>query len=261
MFTTIQFTVEDRIATLTLRRPEKRNAISQRMMDELRAALTEAERAPARILVLAAEGTSFCAGLDLSELRQMASHGAEKNRQHAEDFAGLLWALYQFPRPIIAAVQGPAVAGGAGLVMACDFAIAAEEACFGFPEVKVGLVPAIISAFLVRQVGARHARDLLLTGRMAAALEANRMGLVNEVVASSKLMPRVQQLAGQLLGNSPMAMQAAKALLRSYEAESLNDDLARGMKVNATMRQSADYAEGVRSFLERRKPRWEEGTE
>lgn len=261
MFTTIQFTVEDRIATLTLRRPEKRNAISQTMIEDLRAAFAETERSGARVLVMAAEGTTFCAGVDLGDLRQMSSHGDEENRQHGEHFAELLRALYELPVPTIAAVQGPAVAGGAGLILACDFVLAAEEARFGFPEVRVGLVPAIVSAFLVRHVGAKHARDLVLTGRSISAAEAHRMGLANEVVPAADLAPRVRRLCEELLGNSPAALRSAKALLRSYEAESLTRDLARGMEVNATMRHSADYAEGVRSFLERRKPRWNEGTE
>jgi len=261
MFTTIQFTVEDRIATLTLRRPEKRNAISRTMIGDLRAAFAETERSGSRVLVLAAEGTTFCAGVDLGDLRQMSSHGDEENRRHGERFAELLRALYELPVPTIAAVQGPAVAGGAGLILACDFVLAAEDARFGFPEVRVGLVPAIVSAFLVRHVGAKHARDLVLTGRSISASEAYRMGLANEVVSATELAPRVRRLCEELLENSPAALRSAKALLRSYEAESLGHDLARGMEVNATMRHSADYAEGVRSFLERRKPRWEEGTE
>jgi len=261
MFTTIQFALQNRIATLTLRRPEKRNAISQTMLDELRAALEETGRSGARVLVLAAEGTSFCSGIDLGELRNMSSHGDEENRRHGERYAELLRALYELPLPTIAAVQGPAVAGGAGLILVCDFVVAAEEASFGFPEVRVGLVPAIVSAFLVRHVGAKHARDLVLTGRSVPASEAFRMGLANAVVPAAELAPRVGRLCEELVANSPQALRSAKALLRSYEVESLSRDLARGMEVNATMRQTADYAEGVRSFLERRKPRWAEGRE
>jgi methylglutaconyl-CoA hydratase len=258
MYQMLRLEFDDRIATLTLSRAEKRNAICEALIDELLAALAEVDASAAQVLILAAEGKAFCAGMDLDELRAVAAQTAEENLRHSRRIAALFRALYEFPKPAIAAVNGAAIAGGAGLAMLCDFTLASTAARFGFTEVRIGFVPAIVSAFLLRQVGEKHARDLLLTGRIITAGEAYRMGLVNEVVEPVHLAEGARRLAEQLLESSPASLRATKTLLQSYASDTLSRDLELGMEINAEMRKTADFQEGVRSFLERRKPHWNE---
>jgi methylglutaconyl-CoA hydratase len=258
VYTTLKLTFEGKIATLTLSRAEKRNAISHQLIDEFLAALQEVEQAPAQVLILAAEGKAFCAGMDLEDLQALVTHTAEENHQHSQRIATLFRSLYDFPKTTIAAVNGAAIAGGAGLATLCDFTLASTAASFGYTEVRIGFVPAVVSAFLLRQVGEKDARDLLLTGRIITAEEAHRMGLVNEVLEPVNLHSGARRLAEQLLENSPASLRATKALLRDYAKDGLERDIQRGMEANASMRMSADFAEGVRSFLERRKPQWSE---
>jgi methylglutaconyl-CoA hydratase len=258
MYTTLKLTLEGKIATLTLSRPEKRNAISHALIDEFLAALEEVEQSSAQVLILAAEGKAFSAGMDLEDLQALVTHTEEENHRHSERIATLFHSLYEFPKTTIAAVHGAAIAGGTALATLCDFSLASTEASFGYTEVRIGFVPAVVSAFLIRQVGEKDARDLLLTGRIIGAAEAFRMGLVNEVVEPGELRARTQRLAEQLLENSPASLRATKALLREYGRGAIERDIRSGMEANASMRKSADFEEGVRSFLERRKPRWSE---
>lgn len=258
MPTTLSLTTEGKISTLTLTRPDKRNAICHALIDDFMAALNEVEHSPAQLLIVRAEGKAFSAGMDLEDLKKLATHTAEENHEHSRRVASLFQALYEFPKTTLAAVQGAAVAGGAALATLCDFTVASTAASFGYTEVRIGFVPAIVSAFLIRQVGEKHVRDLLLTGRILSAEEAYRMGLVNRLVAPEKLADEVQALATQLMENSPASLRATKALLRLYAGETVHNDIHTGMEANADMRKTADFAEGVRSFLERRKPRWNE---
>jgi methylglutaconyl-CoA hydratase len=256
MYTTLKLTFDDRIATLTLSRAEKRNAISQAMIDEFLAALHEVEHSRAQVLIVAAEGKAFCAGMDLEDLQALVTQTAEENHRHSQRIATLFGSLYDFPKTTIAAVNGAAIAGGAGLATLCDFTLASTAASFGYTEVRIGFVPAVVSAFLIRQVGEKHARDLLLTGRIIGAEEAYRMGLVNEAMEPAYLQAGARRLAEELLENSPASLRATKALLREYAKDGLERDIRSGMEANASIRMSADFEEGVRSFLERRKPRW-----
>jgi len=258
MYTTLKLTFDDKIATLTLSRAEKRNAICHALIDDFLAALREVEESSAQVLIVEAEGKAFSAGLDLEDLQALVTHTAEENRAHSHRIATLVRSLYDFPKATIAAVNGAAIAGGAAIATLCDFTLASTAASFGYTEVRIGFVPAIVSAFLMRQVGEKHARDLLLTGRIITADEAYRMGLVNEVVEAGELPSRARRLAEELLENSPASLRATKALLRSYGGDQLSLDIQNGMEANASIRQSADFVEGVRSFLERRKPRWSE---
>jgi methylglutaconyl-CoA hydratase len=196
--------------------------------------------------------------MDLDELQALVAQTAEQNQLHSQRIASLFRALYDFPKITIAAVNGAAIAGGAGLATLCDFTLASTAASFGYTEVRIGFVPAIVSAFLIRQVGEKHARDLLLTGRIVTAEEAYRMGLVNEVVEPLNIISGAQRLAEQLLENSPASLRATKALLREYAKDQLDRDIQNGMDSNASIRMSADFQEGVRSFLKRRKPQWSE---
>jgi methylglutaconyl-CoA hydratase len=258
MDSTLTLAFEDGIATVTLSREARRNAISQALIEEMMAALAEVERSPSQVLILSARGKAFCAGMDLNELRALAGQSEAENRAHSRRIAELFRRLYEFPKTTIAAVNGAAIAGGAALALLCDFTVASTAANFGFTEVRIGFVPAIVSAFLFRQMEEKHARDLLLTGRVISAEEAWRMGMVNEVVEPIHLEAGARRLAEQLLENSPESLRATKALLRSYGAEALSRDLERAMEANAAIRKTADFAEGVRSFLEHRRPKWSE---
>jgi methylglutaconyl-CoA hydratase len=258
MYTTLKLTFEGKVATLTLSRAEKRNAISHQLIDEFLAALQEVGGSPAQVLILTGEGKAFSAGMDLEDLKSLVTQTAEENHRHSQRIATLFRTLYDFPKTTIAAVNGAAIAGGAGLATLCDFTLASTASSFGYTEVRIGFVPAIVSAFLMRQVGEKHVRDLLLTGRIISAEEAYRMGLVNEVVEPLKLQARARELAEQMLENSPASLRATKALLRSYTKDGLDREIKSGMEANASIRMSADFEEGVRSFLERRKPRWSE---
>jgi len=255
-YNTLRHNYADGIATITLCRPEKRNAISFELLEELMRALDEVEQSTAQVLILTGEGSAFCAGLDLDELRSLVGKTHEENVEDTRRIARIFRRLYDFPKPTIAAVNGAAVAGGTGLATMCDFTLAVPEAKFGYTEVRIGFMPAIVSSILVWQVGHKAARDLLISGRLFDALEAQRLGLVNEVVAPEKLMDRARELAAQLLENSPAAMRATKKLLNGFIAADLDQQIAEGIEENARQRTTADFREGVSAFLEKRKPSW-----
>jgi methylglutaconyl-CoA hydratase len=254
---TILVSDEQGIRTLTLNRPARRNALTHAMRQELIAALrTAADDASCRVVVLLGAGEAFCAGLDLKEL---AAHGSDTSAGHnadAQQLSMLFRTLYECPRPTIAAVHGAAVGGGAGLATLCDFTLAEPQAFFAYPEVKIGFVPALVSAYLVLQVGEKCARDLLLTGRTVDAEEAFRLGLVSQVVAPGELPERTRELAGTLIGNSPEALCATKSLLAAQNKPWLDVALEQGMAANAYARGTPDFREGIAAFLEKRRPVW-----
>jgi len=255
-YTTLQLAFEDAIATITLNRPEKRNAVSFTLVGELLAALDEVERGGAQALIVTGAGKAFCAGLDLEELKSLLGKTHDENVKDSARMAALFRRIYDFPKPTIAAVNGAAIAGGTGIATMCDFTLAVPEAKFGYTEVRIGFVPAIVSSVLVWQVGHKIARDLLLTGRLFDAAEAHRFGLVNEVVAPEALRERARALAGQLLENSPSSLRATKKLINGFIAASLDQQIADAVEDNARIRTTADFREGVTAFLEKRKPRW-----
>ena len=255
-YTTLQLAFEDAIATITLDRPEKRNAVSFALVGELLAALDEVERGAAQALIVTGAGKAFCAGLDLEELKSLLGKTHDENVKDSARMAALFRRIYDFPKPTIAAVNGAAIAGGTGIATMCDFTLAVPEAKFGYTEVRIGFVPAIVSSVLVWQVGHKIARDLLLTGRLFDAAEAYRLGLVNEVVAPEALQARARALAGQILENSPSSVRATKKLMNSFIAAALDQQIADAVEDNARIRTTADFREGVTAFLEKRKPRW-----
>jgi methylglutaconyl-CoA hydratase len=256
IYSTIQLAYEGRIALLTLNRPDKRNAISFELIDDLLRALDEVENSDAIVLILTGAGKAFCSGMDLENLKQLLGHSPEQNLRDSETMARLFRTLYEFPKVTIAAVNGAAVAGGTGLALLCDFTLAAPEAKFGYTEVRIGFVPAIVSTFLLRQVGEKQARDLLLTGRLFPADEALRLGLINEIVATDNLMTRARELASTLLENSAASLRATKQLLTDHGKVELALQIATAVRENAAIRQTADFREGLSSFLEKRKPVW-----
>ncbi len=255
-FSTITLAFSGPVVTITLNRPEKRNAISFQLVDELMQAFDDTEKSGAQLVVLTGAGKAFCAGMDLDELKSLAGKTHDDNVKDSARMAEMFRRLYEFPLPTIAAVNGAAVAGGTGLATMCDFTLAVPEAKFGYTEVRIGFVPAIVSSILVWQVGHKIARDLLLTGRLFDASEAHRFGLVNEIVEPAQLMARTEQLAAQILANSPSSVQATKRLINSFIARQLDTQIAEAIEDNARIRTTADFREGVGSFLEKRKPVW-----
>ena len=255
-YKTIELSHQDGIATIALNRPDKRNAISFDVIDDLRAALDEVEKSPAHVLIITGLGKAFCSGMDLENLKALLGRSPEQNRHDSETMAHLFRWLYEFPKPTIAAVNGAAIAGGTGIATLCDFTLAVPEAKFGYTEVRIGFVPAIVSTFLLRQIGEKQARDLLLTGRIFTAAEAHQLGLVNEVVAPEKLMERARELAGQLMENSPTSLRYTKRLLSDHARADLDSQIRAAIEENAGIRATDDFREGIGSFLEKRKPRW-----
>lgn len=256
-FKTVLYQESEKIVTIVLNRPDKRNAISYELIDDLLAALKQAAgSASVHVVILTGAGTAFCAGMDMENLKQLIGRSDEQNLKDSETMAGLFRALYDFPKPTIAAVNGPALAGGSALATLCDFTLAAPEARFGYTEVKIGFVPGIVSSYLISNLGEKRARDLLLTGRIFGAQEALDLGLVSEVVPVQKLLFRAQELAGQLLENSPASLRVTKALLSWFTKDQMDRQIARAVKENAAIRQTADFNEGITAFLEKRKPRW-----
>lgn len=244
------------IRTIALNRPERRNAITPEMREELIAAMNDAATSSSRVIVFRGAGETFCAGLDLSALQGMNNKSAADHRADAQRIAILLRTLYELPKPTIAAVHGAAIAGGTGLATICDFTLAVPSAKFGYTEARIGFVPAIVSAFLALQIGDKRSRDLLLTGRLFDANEAYRLGLVSEVVDADALDARVFALAQVLAGNSPQSLAATKRLLAAQNKLWLDAAITQALDANAKARETADFKEGIASFLEKRKPVW-----
>src|ERR1700720_2332655 len=179
----LEFTGE--IAMITLSRPDKRNAVTTEMIADLFTAFSEVEESPARVLILTGAGKAFCSGMDLEALKALASQSPTEQREDADRLARFFLRIWSFPKPTTAAVNGPAIAGGCGIATLCDFTLAVPEAKFGYPEVRIGFLPAVVSVFLMRQIPEKHARDLLLTGRIIDAAEAQRIGLVTQIVPAA----------------------------------------------------------------------------
>lgn len=248
---------EGRVRVLKLSRPHVKNALSRSLRARLSEELTAAEgdRAVGAV-VLTGSGDTFCAGLDLGELEESLDLTAEEHRADSRALADLFLQLVKFPKPVVAAVNGHAVAGGAGLVTACDVAVMAEGAKFGYTEARIGFVAALVSVLLVRQVGEKHARDLLLSARLVVAAEALQMGLVNEVVPAESVYARALERATQIAGNAPGSLRLTKELLAKVGDESLEDAMSYAVGVNVSAREGEEIREGVTAFLEKRPPSW-----
>jgi len=256
MFSTLLLDISGNLATITLNRPDKRNAISTAMIAELQSALDEIEMSHARVGILTGNGKAFSAGMDLEMLAAIAKQSPSENQEDSRRMAKMFRRIWSFSKPLIAAVNGVALAGGCGIATLCDFTLAVPEAKFGYTEVKIGFLPAIVSVFLSRQIGEKRTRDLLLTGRIIEPAEAKEMGLINEIVPTNKLMDRARELAELLIAASPASVTRAKRLLTSAAAAGVDADLERAILENARIRGTTDFKEGLASFLEKRKPVW-----
>src|ERR1700691_485391 len=241
---------------LTLNRPEKRNAISTPMIDDLFAALSAAEADKSvRVVILTGAGKAFCSGMDLETLQALAKQTPEQNLADSRRMAKMFHLVYSFPKPLITAVNGAAIAGGCGLATLSDFTLAVPAAKFGYTEVRIGFIPALVAVMLRRQVGEKHARDLLLTGRIVDAAEAFRLGLVNEIVPLEDLMKRAHEVAIMCVESSPVSLAMTKRLLISHDHR-MHEELELATQENARIRGTQDFREGLTSFLEKRRPKW-----
>jgi len=244
------------VKTITLNRPEKRNALTPELIEDLIAALEEAASDECSAVILAGAGPAFCAGLDVDSLHSSQSRTPEQHRREAQNIAYVLRMVYDFPKPVIAAVNGPAIGSGMSLATIPAFTLATPWARFALNEIRMGFMPAVAATFLLRQVGEKRTRELLLTGKMLKAQEAMQMGLVTEVVAAEELMQSAHSLAKTLQLNSPQAMHALKQLLAKHARRQLDEEIEDAIEVNAQQRLTADFEEGVKAFIEHRKAEW-----
>lgn len=251
--------VHESAGTLILNRPDKRNALSRALIGELSQGLEDLrmERA-VRAVVITGAGTAFCAGMDLAEMLDSSEHddAYERWAEDARIYHDLIMQMFRYPKTIIAAVNGPAMAGGAGLVLASDVVIASDEARFGLPEPLRGLVAGIVAPLLTFRVGGGHAGYLLTTAQAIDASEAHRIGLFHELVAADKLWPRATELAKACAGCAPEAIQLTKRMLNETIGEHLGTLLSAGAAMSATARTTEAAHEGLAAFLEKRSPRW-----
>jgi len=246
------------VTTVTLNRPEVRNAFNDEVITELTAVFLELGKRPeVRCIVLAGAGTAFCAGADLNWMKRMAGYTREENVEDASALARMLEVIYQCPKPTIARVQGDVYAGGTGLVAACDIAVSADTAQFCLSEVRLGLIPATISPYVIRAMGARAAHRYFLTAERFDAAEALRIGYVHQVVPAAELDAAVGTIAQSLVQAGPEAVKACKKLVQDVAGHDIGASLIqRTVRGIADIRASEEGQEGIRSFLEKRKPNW-----
>lgn len=254
----LQISQRDRVLTLTLNRPDVRNAFNDEVIAEISQAFARAaEQDEVRAVVLAAEGPAFCAGADLNWMRRMADYTRAENLDDAGKLAQMLRLIYACPKPTVARVQGDVFAGGMGLVAACDMAVSVDTATYCLSEVKLGLIPATISPYVIRAMGPRAAHRYFLTAERFSATEALRIGFVHEVVSADALDAKADELVKALVGASPNAVRACKTLVQEVADRDIDAALvARTVAGIADIRASAEGKEGVQSFLQKRKPSW-----
>ncbi|MFO8233753.1 MAG: enoyl-CoA hydratase-related protein [Longimonas sp.] len=246
------------IRTITLNRPDKRNALNGPLVEALHDALrADADDASTRVVVLTGAGSTFSSGADLEALRQMRTAGPMQNRADSEQLAALFNAIYTHPKPVIASVNGHAIAGGCGLASVCDFAVAVESAKMGFTEVRIGFVPAIVAVYVRRKLGETALRDLMLRGRLIDAAEAAALGLIHQAVPESELDDAVQALAHDISRNtSASAVALTKQLLADVPGMGYREALDHAVQLNAFARGTDDCQAGIQAFLDKTEMPW-----
>jgi len=255
---TIIFKQQDRIASLILNRPEKRNAFNNIMVKELKEAFAEIEKnEQIRVVLLKARGPVFSAGADLSYLEMLQGNTFEENLIDSQNLKELFYLIYTYPKPVIAQVEGAAIAGGCGLATVCDFCYAVPEATFGYTEVKIGFIPALVSVFLSRKIGEGKARQYLMSGEKIPAEEALTSGLINGLFSKENISEKVEELAKRLsLTTSPAALSLTKQLLAASSGLPMEEALGLAAKYNAEARATPDCKKGISSFLAKEKIKW-----
>ncbi len=254
----VQYHNQERVAYVTLNRPDKRNALNEQVVQELKDAFSKAEKDEnAKVIVLRAEGKVFCAGADLEYLQTLQKNTYEQNLADSMHLKELFEMIYTHPKVVIAQIHGHAIAGGAGLATVCDFSFAVPDAQFGYTEVKIGFVPAIVSVFLMRKIGEGRAKELLLSGDLISAQKAFEYGLINEVVPTENLENRVREFALHLCkSNSAISMQITKSMVAQLSTMAVAEALNFAAQQNALARQTADCKKGIQAFLEKKTLEW-----
>lgn len=254
----IEYAVENRIAYITLNRPEKSNALCYDLVTELRLAFKDAEEdGNVRVIILRANGEAFCAGADLQYLKQLQANSFEQNLADSEHLKDLFLQIYLLKKMVIAQVHGSALAGGCGLATVCDFTFAAPDAMFGYTEVKIGFVPAIVMVFLLRKIGESKAKQLLLGGSIISAQQARDIGLIQYILEKDELAKGVKDFAVQLMeNNSSYAMGVTKQMMAKVYGLKIEEALTFAAEMNAKARGSEDCRRGVTSFLKKEKINW-----
>jgi methylglutaconyl-CoA hydratase len=256
-FSTIRCETRGSVVKVILNRPEIHNAFNDSMITELLKVFRKLHEArDVRVVVFTGEGKSFCAGADLNWMKRVKDYSFEENLRESLDISELMYSIYSLPLPTIARVNGAAVGGGMGFVATCDIAVAASDARFSLSEVKLGLVPACISPYVIRKAGEGACREFMLTGERLTAEKAMRLGLVNEVVKPAELDNAVSGFVERLISSGPNAIAICKELLRKVPAMSLDEAKKMTADAIANLRVSDEGQEGMRAFLEKRKPRW-----
>jgi methylglutaconyl-CoA hydratase len=257
-YETLEVSIAGKLATVTLNRPDVRNAFNEKTISEITLAFDELGRNDmVHAVVLAANGAAFCAGADLNWMKKMAGYTHAENNADALQLAEMLRTIYLCPKPVVAKVQGDCYAGGMGLVAACDIVVAADAVNFCLSEVKLGLIPATISPYVIKAMGEQAARRYFLTAERFGAAEAYRTGFAHEVVPAADIDAKVAEIVKALLANSPNAVKEAKALVRDVAGQPVSDALLADTALRiAHIRASEQGREGVASFLEKRKPNW-----
>ncbi len=257
LYKTIVLTKKGTVLQVNFNRPEVHNAFNSETILELTDAFDKVRVDNSiRVVILTGEGKSFCAGADINWMREIIHYSFDQNLEESLQLAEVLHKIYTLPKPTIAMVNGAAIGGGTGFLSVCDIAVAAEDAKFGLSEVKIGLVPAAISPYVVRKIGESKAREYFLTGQRISAQKAAEIGLVNEVVPKNQLKERVDELVGQLLDSGPEAIASCKELILNVPGMSLEDVKEYTARMIADLRVSDEGQEGMSAFLEKRKPRW-----
>lgn len=254
----VQYNVHQRVATITLNRPEKRNALSHELVTELKEAFSTARHdADVKVIILNANGEAFCAGADLGYLQQLQGLSYEENLQDSAHLKELFLSIYTHPKIVIAQVQGHALAGGCGLATVCDFVVAVPQAKFGYTEVKIGFIPALVMVFLLRKIGEGRAKELLLSGELYTAEHMVHMGLINKLVTPEKLAEEVNALALKLVqSNSAQSMMLTKQMIARVQSLPLEDALRYASEMNAQARNTEDCKRGIAAFLNKEKLSW-----
>jgi methylglutaconyl-CoA hydratase len=256
---TVFYEISNRVCYITLNRPEKRNAFNADLVQDLKHAFTNAENeSSVKVIVLKAEGPAFSAGADLAYLQALQKNTYEENVADSTQLMQLFKLIYTLSKPVIAQIEGSAIAGGCGLATVCDFSFAVPEAQFGYTEVKIGFLPAIVMVFLLRKIAERNAKDLLLSGRLMSASEAKELGLINAVIEKNAIADYVKNFAASLVETaSRESLKATKQMIAAVQEMPLDEALQYAAVMNAKARSTNDCKQGIQSFLEKKKPEWE----
>lgn len=250
--------IQNRHLEITITRPEKRNALNAEVISEIKSALNKfIDDKTVKSITIQSVGDIFCSGADLEMLQQISKNSHEENLQDSTRMADLFKLIYTYPKPVIAKVQGHAIAGGCGLATVCDFVVAVPEAEFSYTEVKIGFIPAIVSWFLIRKIGEGHARKLLLTGSSIKADHAEKIGLISHVIEKEKLNSFVSEFREKLaVSTSSSSLALTKSLINEIGGSSIEVGLKKATELNAFTRSTEDCKEGIAAFLEKRKPKF-----